>query len=383
MKLLIVAGGGGHFAPALAVIEKLPKDWEVMVVGRKYTFEGEKTESLEYQTAKKLGIKFQTITTGRLQRRLTRHTLLSLIKVPVGFFQALKVLKAYQPDIVLSFGGYISFPVALAAKAQDVPIVIHEQILGAGLSNKLVAKFAEKVCISWKESEKFFPSEKVVLTGNPIRGFSKTKSPDEKILHPEQSRRVQNDRKLIYITGGSGGAHAINLLIEECLERLLKNYQIIHQTGDAKSFKDFDRLEKKKASLTPELQKRYTLNKFVDSVEVLDILKKADLVISRAGINTITELLYFGKPSLLIPLPYGQHNEQLTNALFVKKIGLAEVAEQKDLTDERLYEMVATMMQDLQKYTKHSKAATELIHLDAAEKILTVVFHVNNQKKST
>lgn len=378
MKLLIVAGGGGHFAPALAVIEKLPKDWEVAVVGRKYTFEGDQALSLEYQTAQKLGIKFIAITTGRLQRTFTLRSFNSLVKVPVGFFQALKVLKTYQPDVLLSFGGYVSLPVALAAKSLGVPIVVHEQILGAGLSNKLVAKFAQKVCVSWKESAKFFPDDKVVLTGNPIRRFNATKNPDEKIL-----KDVKDDRKLMYVTGGSGGAHAINLLIEECVESLLKKYQIIHQTGDAKNFNDFDRLEKKKANLSPELQKRYMLTKFVDSVNVLQILEKADLVISRAGINTITELLYFSKPSLLIPLPYGQHNEQLTNALFVKKIGLAEVAEQKNLTGERLYEMVETMMQDLTQYTKSSKVARELIHLDAAEKIISVVSHVNNQKKST
>src|SRR5882672_580704 len=141
MKLLIVAGGGGHFAAALAVIEQLPKEWDVMVVGRKYAFEADKTVSFEYQTAQKLGIKFAALTTGRLQRRITRHTVQSLARVPVGFFQAMSVLKAYKPDVLLSFGGYVSVPVAFAARTLHMPIIVHEQILTARLANKIVAKF--------------------------------------------------------------------------------------------------------------------------------------------------------------------------------------------------------------------------------------------------
>src|SRR5690348_2431659 len=108
MKLLIVAGGGGHFAPALAVIEQLPKDVEVLVVGRKHAFEGDEALSFEYQTAKQLQIPFVPLTTGRLQRKLTRHTLASLAKIPAGYFQAVAIVKKFKPDVVLSFGGYVS-----------------------------------------------------------------------------------------------------------------------------------------------------------------------------------------------------------------------------------------------------------------------------------
>jgi UDP-N-acetylglucosamine--N-acetylmuramyl-(pentapeptide) pyrophosphoryl-undecaprenol N-acetylglucosamine transferase len=132
MKLLIVAGGGGHFAPSLAVIEKLPKDVEVLLVGRKYALEGDSALSFEYQTAKKLKLQFVSITAGRFQRKFTRHTIGSLLKSPIGLIGAIRAIREYKPDVVLSFGGYVSVPVVIAAAFQKIPIVVHEQVLGAG-----------------------------------------------------------------------------------------------------------------------------------------------------------------------------------------------------------------------------------------------------------
>ncbi len=171
MKLLIVAGGGGHFAPALSVIEKLPKDWDLLLVGRKYSLEGDAALSLEYQTAERMHIPFRMLTTGRIQRKLTRHSLLSLLKTPIGMVQALSILRDFKPDVVLSFGGYVAVPLVLAAHFLRIPIIIHEQTFGAGLANKISSRFADKVCISWEESRKYFPNGKVVVTGNPVRKF--------------------------------------------------------------------------------------------------------------------------------------------------------------------------------------------------------------------
>ncbi len=171
------------------------------------------------------------------------------------------------------------------------------------------------------------------------------------------------------------------MLIEECLEKLLQKYTLVHQTGDAKEFGDFDRLAKQKEALPIDLQKRYMLTKFVDPAEVFSVLEKADLVIARSGINTVTELLAFGKPCLLIPLPYGQHNEQLTNALFVKQLGLGEVAQQQTLTGEKLAVLLDTMMHNLEKYTKQSSHAKKLLQVDAAQKIISVIADVQKEKK--
>ncbi len=381
MKLLIVAGGGGHFAPALSVIEKLPKDIEVLVVGRRYVFEGDKTLSLEYQTATKLGIPFKSLTTGRLQRKFTRYTFNSLLKIPIGLSQATSILAKFKPDVVLSFGGYVSVPITLAASILRIPLVLHEQTLEAGISNKLVAKFAKKVCISWTESAKFFPTAKTILTGNPLR-----KEFEMGDLKTDKFKKtlsdIRPDEPTIYITGGSSGSHALNVLVEGCIAKLLEKYNVIHQVGDSSQFKDFERLSKLRENLEPELKAGYTVVKFIEPSRVADFLNTADLVISRSGMNTVTELIYFGKPSILIPLPYGQHQEQLKNALFMKKLGLAEIAEQNTLTSEKLSILVTQMFDNIDKYTKNSAKGRELIDLNAAENIIEVVKNAADKKKN-
>jgi len=355
----------------LAVINELPKSWDVLVVGRKYTFEGQDTLSFEFQTAQKMGIPFRALTTGRLQRKFTAHTFASLLKVPIGVMGAIGVIREYKPDVVLSFGGYVSVPVVVAASMMRVPIIIHEQVLGAGLANKFAARFADKVCISWKESERYFPKEKIVLTGNPVKKFS---------ISNVKFQMSNENLPVLYITGGSGGAHAINVLMEGCLDKLLEHFIVIHQTGDAKEFGDFERLEKIRENFSEKIKHRYVVRKFVEPSEVFGIMHHADLVISRSGVNTVTELLYVGKPCILIPLPYGQRNEQLENALFVQRTGLGVVAEQNSLTSEKLYQLILSMMEKIDEYKKHSAGAKKLVNPRAAEKIIEVVSSIYEQK---
>ncbi len=368
MKLLIVAGGGGHFAPALAVIDKLPKEWDYLLVGRKHAFEGDDALSFEYQTAQKMGLPFIPLNTGRLQRKVSAHTFSSLLKIPGGLKQATQILNDFKPDVVLSFGGYVAVPIALAAKAKRIPLVVHEQTLQAGLANKLASKFANKICISWKYSEQFFPHDKLVLTGNPLR--------KEFFAHADDSERRSNGKvPLLYITGGSGGAHGINLLVEGALEKLLDKYLIIHQTGNAQEFGDYDRLVDRKLKLPEHLQKRYEVTKFIPANQVVSVMLNADLIISRSGISTVSEILYLGKPCLLIPLPYGQRNEQQTNAEFVQSTGLGETYDQDNLTPELFAEKVNEMIMNLETYKGHAMVTRELINKDAAEKIIEVVQH--------
>lgn len=367
MKLLIAVGGGGHFAPALAVLDKIPKNWEILIVGRKHAFEGDEALSFEYQTANTLGIPFIPLTTGRLQRKLSPHTFTSLMKIPVGLVQATKILKDFQPDVVLSFGGYIAVPIAVAAKMMKIPIVVHEQTLQAGLANKITSKFADKICLSWKYSEKFFPKEKIVMTGNPLRN---------EFLEFSGSRvRSHNKKPLLYITGGSGGAHGINVLVERALEKLLQNNLVIHQTGDSIVYKDYERLKRLQAIMPDDLKKRYEVAKFIPPDQVVQVMVNADLVISRSGIGTVSELLYLGKPCLLIPLPYGQKNEQLTNAQFVQSTGLGEYYDQNTLNPDLLVEKVEEMLKNLDKYTSHALETHRMIHKNAAEKIIEIVQH--------
>lgn len=356
MKIIIT---GGHLSPAFSVIEKIKKD-NVLFVGRKNAIIGDRALSLEYQLCQKLNIPFVSIRATKFERKITMYTIPSIFNFPLGTLQALAILKKFKPNLVLGFGGYVSLPVIFAAKILNVPIVIHEQTLEAGVANKIASRIAKKVCISWKSSEKFFPKAKTVLTGNPIR---------KELLDIKGARdnlfNFNNNLPLIYITGGSLGSHVINVFIEKNLAKLTKVANIIHQTGDSHEYQDFDRLSKNNVD-------GYIVKKFVSEEELKYIYSNASLVVSRSGINTITELLYFEKPSFLIPLPVGQKNEQLKNALFYKSLGLAEVAMQNELNDDKFLKIILHMLKNILKYKKTTKLKN-LIKRNAADEIIKVI----------
>lgn len=355
MKIVIV---GGHLSPALAVIEKL-KSEEVFYIGRKHAFEGDKALSLEYQEIEKLNIPFFALNTGRLQRKFTKHTIPSLIKIPLGLVWSLAILNKIKPDVVLGFGSYLFLPVAMAAKLLNIPIVVHEQTLEAGYANKLVAKIAKKICISWKSSESFFPKEKIVLTGNPLR---------QEIIDVKKMAKVNNPIPQIYITGGGSGAHVLNLLVEKSLDKLLEKYSIIHQTGWSEVYRDFERLKKID-------NKNYQCRKHLSAGEAALAIQKSDLVVGRSGINTVTELIYLKRAAFLIPLPVGQNNEQLKNAQFIKSLGLGEYKEQYLLTSDKFISNIESMLKNIKNY----KLKDELISENAAEKIIEVLRNVSKK----
>ena len=359
MKLIIV---GGHLSPALAVIEALQKDVNVLFIGRKYVFEGSKTLSLEFRTITKRKIPFVSISTGRWQRKFTRFTIPSLLKFPFGILQSFLILKKFKPDVVLSFGGYLSLPVGIAAFILRIPIVIHEQTLEAGIANKVLSIFAKTVCISWETSRKYFPKSKVILTGNPMRKFE--------IRNSKFEIRNDNELPILYITGGSSGSHFINTLVEGCITQLLEKYVVIHQTGDAEVYRDFDRLQKLCEGLPSELKSRYTITKFVEPENVGSVIKMADLVVSRGGINTITELILLKKPSLLIPLPSSQKSDQNKNALYLKSLGLAEIFYQDSLNPRKFIEILIEMIDNIDRYKILNQVQNDRKIKNAAQKII-------------
>lgn len=360
---------GGHLGPALGVIEKLPKNSKILFVGRKHTFEGDTSLSFEYQMVQSLKIPFREITTGRLQRTFTKYTIGSLLKFPIGFLQSLIIIKKFKPDVILSFGGYISLPVVLAGKILRVPVVIHEQTFSPGVANRITSFFATKICISWSSTKKYFPISKTILTGNPIRKLNTNKL----------SFGISNEKiPLLYITGGSAGSHTINLVIMQVLEELLANLRVIHQTGDSWDFHDFDKLNEIRENILPQkLKKRYVITKFINASRVGAIYKSADLVVSRGGVNTITELIYFGKTALLIPL----NIEQTKNALFMKKIGLGEILHEEDLNSAAFLQKVKSMIKNRDRYSKKNMKDLNLTK-DAAQEIVEVITSEVRKKRT-
>ena len=362
MKILLT---GGHFSPAYTIIKELTKRGNsVAIAGRKYTFEGENIEAFEYEVSRKEDIPFFEIKTGRLQRKFTKYTIFSIFKIISGFYDSFKILLKFKPDIVLTFGGYIGFPIAYASFMLGIPVVLHEQTQKAGLSGKAISWIASRICISYESSQKYFNQRKTTFTGNPIR---------DEIFKTNKKIPVEKGYKIVYITGGSSGSHFLNQLIPKILLKLLKDFTVILQSGDNVSFNDYEELEKVKRDLPLELKRRYILKKFVYPEEIGNIFEISDIVVSRAGINTVGELLALGKVSLLIPLPHGQKGEQLENANLIKDAGIGDFIEEKDADPETVYLKIKEMIEKRSEYEKNKSRLQSLIPKDAAVKILNVI----------
>mgnify|MGYP001599530150 CR=1 FL=1 len=370
MRVLIT---GGHFSPAYSLIRELKKrGHEIMVAGRRYPFEDDKSESFEYFVSKEEALEFYEVKTGRFQRKFTAYTMTSLLKTPIGVLASLRILSKAKPDVVLTFGGYIGLPISLSARLLGIPIVLHEQTQKAGLASKIISNLAKKICISFKTSQAYFAHDKIVLTGNPVR--QEIFKANGKILIP--------DGKTIYITGGSTGSHFINSVMYEILPDLLSSFAIVHQTGDSTRFRDFEKLSHLQKTLPQEIGKRYILRKFIYPDEIGDVFKNSDLIISRAGANIIFEIMAVQKMSLLIPLPHGQNLEQVENAKFLNTLGVSEYIEENDATPQKILDLVHQMFKKRDVYQSNMKNVREHVVKDAAERIANVVEEVYGEKKS-
>lgn len=366
MKICIT---GAHFTPAQAVIEELKtrKNIEIIYIGRNHTQEGDKSPSVESQVLPRLGVKFLALISGRLQRRFTRYTVPSLLKIPVGFFQAFYYLVKERPDVILSFGGYVGVPVVISGWLLSIPIIVHEQTLVSGLANRISNIFADKIAVSF-EKDYDFDRLKIVLTGNPIRkeilDSSNTKLSSELSTFFETAKKT--GKPTILITGGNQGSHLINDTVSKSLGDLTKDAFVIHQTGDSKFF-DYDNLTREKENL--KFKGRYLVYKWIDGSEMGKILKMVDLAVSRAGANTLLELAYFGVPTLIIPIPFIYKDEQTANARFFKDRGLAEILPQGDLTPKSLVTTLQKMIRNLNALKDQAVGAKDLVIPDASKRL--------------
>ncbi len=357
---------GGHLSPLLAVMPELQKKAEIVIIGRKYTFEADKAESLEYKTFQERHISFYDIPPARLQRKVTRHTIPSLARFPYALKRALSILKKEKPDAVLTFGGYVGLPVALAASMLKIPIVLHEQTQKAGLSNRIIGRLAQKICISYASSEKYFNSEKTVLTGNPLR---------PEIFSVDETLEIKTSKPILTIMGGSAGSHRLNVYMKNIMESLLSQFHIIHQTGDAQEFQDYDELLEFKNSLGQNLSKNYTVLKFINSKQIGWVYKNTDIFVARSGINTVQELITLSKKAVLIPLYYAQGGEQLENAKLYADSKLGTYIEEKDITSEKLYNEILAVFERKTAQIPHEK------EVSAAQKICTIILIAAHEKK--
>lgn len=360
MKVLIT---GAHFTPAQAVIEELKKQSGVdtvsgersrtiIYIGRNATLEGDSTPSVESQILPRLGVKFYGITAGRLSRFISFNSLISLLKIPIGFIQSLLIVWRESPDVCLSFGGYVAVPVIISCWLMNVPIITHEQTLVSGLANRMTGFFADKIAVTFNKDYDF-PQDKVIVTGNPIRS---------ELLNAKAKKFPF--KPVVLITCGNQGSHLINQKISEILDKLTEMAYVIHQTGDSK-FQDYEKLLERKKSL--KYPDRYEVYKFIGASEMGGILRSTDLVIGRSGANTLLELAYFGIPALVIPLPYLYKDEQNTNAQFFKDKGLVEVLPQRELAS--LLVQVKKCLKNIEELKQKARSAKAVVIPEAAKRL--------------
>ena len=312
MKILVT---GGHITPALAFIDYAnEKKADVHVIGRLTTDHLGKQASQEKRLFEEKGSTFYSFNQVKLNRHNKIRFIFNLPKLFVSFFKARRLVKKINPDVYLSFGGYLSLPVGFACYSLGIPIVIHEQTIGAGLANSIIARLAQTVCVSFKQSASIFPKEKTVVTGNILR----KELYSNKFIKPHWFEK--SSKKLLFITGGNQGSQFINDLIIATKHLLLKDYIIVHQTGSNKK------------SFFPK--EGYYSFPWLDVSDIVWLMKHASIVICRSGANTVSELAILSTPSICIPLPYSQNNEQQKNAEWLADITNSISLRQEDISPQ-------------------------------------------------
>jgi len=334
LRLVIAGGGtGGHVSPGLAALEELRTRVAVdpLWIGSRRGY--------EFEAVSQLGIPFRSIQVGKLRRYPSLQTVLDAGRIPVGIAQAWRHLRAFEPDIVFSTGGYVSTPVVVAASRLKIPTVTHEQTAHIGLATKINARFVDLVALSYDRSRAALGPTRadVIVTGNPVRS----------VIFNGCSHRFHErygfcpSLPIVYVTGGALGSRAINTAVADALPSLLQHVQILHQCGPKSSHDDIERLARLRDNLPTDLQSRYVVVERVGA-EIGDIFAAASLVIGRAGAGTIAELAAVGLPSILIPLPGAE--EQRQNALYLADAGASVLVPQSELTSAGLEALVTELV---------------------------------------
>ena len=372
MRILLTGGGsGGHVSPALAVarvLQQRHKDIELLYVGGKLGMEGSTGPSIEEHLVVPTGIPFRAIHAGKLTRqRVSVGSIKRLWGVLPGSLEALRIVREFKPAVVFSTGGYVSLPVVLSAALLRIPIVIHEQTAAVGLANKVASRVATKVAITFAQSATFFPPHKVVLTGNPLR---------EEILSLPLISLAQSELGLwlhksmepvVYVTGGGLGSHLMNVVLAEALPQLLGSMRIVHQCGAHAQSHDLNMLQKIQQTLPQELAQKYIVQAHFNASEVGLLLHTAQLVVARAGANTVLEIAACGVSALFIPIPWVTHDEQTRNAQILVQTGLARILPEKDLSPMRLVEEIKYMVKESPALALAQVKARKIVYPDAAQ----------------
>ncbi len=354
IKVIISGGGtGGHIFPALSIAgglkERYP-DTEILFVGA----EGR----MEMERVPKAGYKIIGLPVRGLKRKIT----LENIKVLIDFLKSRKkakmIISEFRPDVVVGVGGYASAPVLNAASKMKIPCLIQEQNSYAGFTNKMLSKKASVICVAYDNMERYFPSEKIIKTGNPVRKIEIRENLKQRAL---KQFALQPEKPVLFIMGGSLGARTINQSLLENIDSLAQtNIEVIWQTGKYYYQKIKDQLKNKKLS----------------NIHILDFISRmdlaynaADLIISRAGALSLSEICLVGKPAILVPSPNVAEDHQTKNAMALVKKNAAMMVKDSEAVD-KLVDLAIKLILDKKRLKELSDNARMLAEPDATTKIV-------------
>lgn len=348
MKKVMFTGGGtaGHVTPNIALFESLKKRCEIAYIGRK--------SGIEKELITKQNVPYFSISSGKLRRYIDVKNISDLFRIAKGVGDAVQIIRKEKPDVIFSKGGFVTVPVIIAGKILGIKSVIHESDYTPGLANKIAIPFASKVCVSFEETLKYLPRGKGVLTGSPIRN---------ELFLGEKDRGLKitsfNDKKpIILVMGGSLGAKKINEVLRESLPKLLESFQIIHLCGKGNLDSKIDFLGYKQFEYVGE--------------ELPHLFKISDLVVSRAGANSIFELLALRKPNLLIPLSKkASRGDQILNANSFKKEGFSKVIDEDEMTSLMLISEIKDLYENRLAFIENMKKSKLNNGTDNVIKILS------------
>ncbi len=354
MKILFTGGGtGGHITPIISIVREIRK------IGSKedlqFFFIGPKDE-FSYVMLSQEGIKVKSVLSGKIRRygkwKIYFQNFVDVaFKIPIGIIQAFFKIFLLSPDVVFSRGGFGSIPVVIAAKLLMVPVFLHEADVTPGMANRFLGRFALTIFTSFSKTE-YFPLEKITLTGNPIRRELLDGSKEE----AKKMFKLESQKPVILILGGSQGAQRINDIILEVLPSLLENFEILHQCGE----NNYQTVKAEAKAITnANLIKSYHPFPFLKEPELREAYAAADLIISRSGSGSIFEISATATPSILIPLPESAQNHQIKNAYAYAQTGAALVLEESNFTSNFFLEKLKYLFSNPEELTKMARAAGE------------------------
>ena len=379
MKILLTGGGtGGHFYPLIAIAQRIyeiaDKD-KVVGLQLYYMSDAPYNKRLLFENK----ITFIKVPAGKMRTYFSVSNFFDYFKTAFGALVGIISMFFVFPDVVISKGGYASFPAVFAARFFGIPVIVHESDSHPGRLNVWTSKFAWRVAISWPEAAEYLPKDKTALTGQPIR---------KEILNKEDSKRAHEFYKLsmdiptILVLGGSQGAETINNMIVDTLPELLKRYQIIHQTG----VKNIDEVKIRSNMLLnndPNMS-RYLPIPYLNSLETSMAAGCADAIISRGG-SYLFEIAAWGIPSIVIPITNSNGDHQRKNAYNYARAGACEVIEESNLTSHLFVAEIDKLFASKEKFAKMKVDALAFATKDAAEKIaqsaMDIAYNHEQQQK--